>query len=424
MGLLHGLANWGIQLMDNADTDLQRIGQRLGFMPLSWRRVVMMDKSRDGLMWRIPDPSVPAANSLMRVQAIIVTEYERAMVLRDGMLGEQIILPPGLYDIRRATELRGQIEVIWFTTREFQLRWGVGDVLTKDRVTVGASGYYNAALVDPEMFLRNVAGNEQVYREMQLLNFAKPFVSTAIRDMMARKSVMEFQLAQPEFQLACKEVLMPRFESWGLEFRGLTIEAQNIPEEFRQAAQLQTIIRMEKEAQVEGAKADITLAELGAQKEQYRILAEVNRLRALGNVSVEIMQNQLGVGIDPLELQKIEAIKLLAEHPSEGTLVDDRPQIISQLLPQTQMQTSGPVIVTGNPFVSSMPQPQLNQASSLPAPANASSTASSGAGEAMTREKIEEMLDKLDERFANGEISEQVYLTLQAKWNNRLEKLS
>ncbi len=421
------LANWGIRMMDNAETDINRIGQRLGFMPLSWRRVVMMDKSRDGLMWRIPDPAVSMASSLMRVQAIIVAENERVMVLRDGTLGEQIVLSPGLYDIRRTTELRGQIDVIWFTTREFQMRWGVGDIITKDRVTVGASGYYSAKIVDPEMFLRNVAGNEQVYKEMQLLNFAKPFVSTAIRDMMARKTVMEFQLAQPEFQLACVEALMPRFESWGLEFCGLTIELQNIPEEYRQAAQLQTIVRMEKEAQVEGAKADITLAELEMQKAQYVALAEANRLRALGNVRVEVMQNQLNAGIDPLELERIEAIKLLAEDPSEGTLVDNRPQIVSQLLTQPQMMPpTGPVIVTGSPFAPSMPQ--YIQPGSLPA--NASSTASAassgsgGSGEAMTREKIEEMLDKLDERFANGEISEQVYLTLQAKWQNRLEKLS
>ena len=421
MGLL---ANWGIRLLDNADTDIQRIGQRLGFTPISWRRIVMIDKSRDGLMWRIPDPSVPAASSLMRAQAIIVAENERVMVLRDGMLGEQIVLSPGLYDIKRVTELRGHIDVIWFTTREFQLRWGVGDIITKDRITVGASGYYNAKIVDPEMFLRNVAGNEQVYKDMQLLNFAKPFVSAAIRDMMARKTVMEFQLARPEFQFACVEALMPRFESWGLEFCGLTIEAQNIPEEFRQAAQLQTIVRMEKEAQIEGAKADNTLAELEMQKAQYATLAEANRLRALGNVRVEVMQNQLNAGIDPLELQKIEAIKLLAENPAEGTLVDNRPQIVSQLMPQQPMiPPAGPVIVTGNPFVPSIPQ--YNQAGSSPvnAPSPVSSSAGSS-GEAMTREKIEEMLDKLDERFANGEISEQVYLTLQAKWNNRLEKLS
>jgi regulator of protease activity HflC (stomatin/prohibitin superfamily) len=416
MGLL---ANWGIHLLDTADADIKRVGQRLGFMPLSWRQVVMTNPSRDGLMWRIPDPTVPMASTLFKVQAIMIAEYERVMVLRDGVLeGEEAILPPGLYDIRRTTSLRGQIEVIWFTTREFQLRWGVGDVLTKDRVTIGASGYYNAALVDPEMFLRNVAGNEQVYKDLQLLNFAKPHVSAAIRNLMARKTVMEFQLALPEFQAACNEALMPRFGSWGLEFRGLTIEAQNIPEEFRQAAQQQVIVSMAKEAQIEGAKADITLAQLEAQKAQFAALAEANHLRFIGAANAEIMQNQLNLGLDPLELQKIEAIKILAEHPSEGTLVDNRPQIISQLQPQLPILSPPPVIVTGSPLVAPLQYPPVTGSLPVKAPSEQPDSA-----ESLSREKIEAMLDKLDERFANGEISEQVYLTLQNKWQKRLEKL-
>ncbi len=43
----------------------------------------------------------------------------------------------------------------------------------------------------------------------------------------------------------------------------------------------------------------MTLAELATQKEQFAILAEVNRLRAIGNARVEIMQNQLGAGLVP-----------------------------------------------------------------------------------------------------------------------------
>lgn len=41
----------------------------------------------------------------------------------------------------------------------------------------------------------------------------------------------------------------------------------------------------------------------------------------------------------------------------------------------------------------------------------------------MTREKIEEMLDKLDERFANGEMSEQTYLKMREKWEKKLDAL-
>ena len=175
------------------------------------------------------------------------------------------------------------------------------------------------------------------------------------------------------------------------------------------------------QAKLTGGEASIRLAALKAQEEQYRILTEASRIQALGNANVNVMQNQLNAGIDPLALQKIEAIKILAENPSEGMLVDNRPQIVNQLLPQppVQMPPTGPVIVTGNPFVPSMPQQQTG---SLPAPVNAA-PASGGSGEAMTREKIEEMIDKLDERFANGEISEPVYLNLQAKWQKRLDNL-
>ena len=418
------LANWGIRKLENAGTDLRRIGQALGFMPISWRDVVSMDKTRDGVMWRIPDPQVPRASSLLGVQAIFVMENELVMVMRDGRLDDQAILPPGLYDIRQLTALRGRIEVIWCTTGEFQLPWGAGDVLTQEGESVGAFGTYQIRVVDPVRLLGSVARNWQVYKEDQLGNdLTRTQVVSKLGGIFAGKSINELRPRQAEIQLACKEALLPPFERWGLEFLGLTIERINYPDGYLEASRQGNRVSLAKQAQIKGAEADITLAMLEAQKEQYRILTEASRLRAIGNVNVEIMQNQLGAGIDPLELQKIEAIKELAKHPSEGTLIDNRPQIVSQLLPQPPVSPAVPVIVAGNPFIPSMPQQQLNQASSLPAPVNAT-PAGGGSGEAMTREKIEEMLDKLDERFANSEISEQVYLTLQAKWQNRLEKLS
>lgn len=458
MGLLHNFVNWGIQVMDNTETDLHRIGQRLGYMPLSWRRVVMVDKSKDGLLWRVPDPNVPMASSLSRIQAIIVSEYERAMVLKDGMLTDQIILPPGLYDISRTVQVRGQIEIIWVSTKEFQLRWGVGDVLTMDRVTIGASGYYNVVIVDPEMFLRNVAGNEQVYKEAQLFTFAKPSVSSAIRDLMARKTVMDFQLAQQEFQDICREVLQPIFERWGLEFRGLNIETQNIPEEYRQAAQAQTIVRMEKEAQVEGAQADVTLAQLEAQKEYFLAQAKASEFYVIKDAEVENMRRQLSIGMDPLKLKMADALKIYASNPSQGSLVDGHAQIFAQIpgiinspnspVPPGQGTTpsttpvdpnaaSMSIAPPGNPTASYAPQPgnlaglptftptvSSEGLGNSPIPGNVPSAGSTPASETMTREKIEDMLDKLDDRFANGEMTEQTYLMMREKWQKRLGKLS
>ena len=414
------LADLGIQFFNNADTDLRRFGQRMGFMPLSWREVIKNNPSRDGLMWRIPDPAVPMVTSLLNVQAILVTEYEQAIVLRNGRFeGEEAVLQSGLYDIRRVGNLRGQIEVIWFTKGEIHLPWGVGDAGTKEGVSVGGSGHYIAAIVDPYMFLNKViVGHHQVFKEQQLLEFARGTVNGAMKYLIAGKNVMELERAQPELEEACKEKLMREFQRWGLEFLGLTIERWNIPEEYRQLAMQESMIDRQKNVQIKGAVADITLAQLEMLKAQYAALAEANHLRLIGAANAEIMQSQMGIGLDPLELQKIEAIKILAAHPSEGALTDNRPQIVSQLQPPLPSLSSPPVIVTGVPLAT--PVQQLSVAGSLSAGAPPAQSASA---EPMTPEKIEEMLDKLDERFANGEISEQVYLTLQSKWQKRLEKL-
>ncbi|HLJ35503.1 MAG TPA: SPFH domain-containing protein [Ktedonobacteraceae bacterium] len=419
------LADWGIKRLANAEQDMRRVGQALGFMPLSWRDVVTVDPSRDGVMWRIPDPNVPRASALRGVQAIVVSHNELVIVLRDGKLDaeNQAILEPGLYDIKQLTALRGRIEVIWFTMGEFQLPWGVGDVLTLEGEAVGAFGMYRVKVVNPVQFLESVARNWQVYTKKQLgEELTRSSVNSVVGGAFASRTIRELKPQQAEISLACKEALLPTFEDWGLEFCGLTIDIK-YPDGYLETLRMENRVSLEMQARLTGGEASVRLAALKAQEEQYRILTEANKVRALGNANVEVMQNQLNAGINPLELEKIKAIEILAANPGEGMLVDNRPQIVNQLLPQPPMPPIGPVIVAGNPFVQPMPQQQLNQQGALPSPVNMT-PAGGGSGEAMTREKIEEMLDKLDERFANGEISEQVYLTLQAKWQNRLEKLS
>ncbi len=430
MGLLHSLVNWGIRVMDNTDTDLRRIGQRLGYIPLSWRQVVATNPTKDGLLWRAPDPDVPMANALSHTQALLVSEHEQVMVLRNGTLlkgmERGVLLPPGLYDIGRM-QMRDQVEIIWTTTRELRLRWGVADVLTKDRISIGASGYYSAVITDPEEFVRNVAGNAQVYKEDQLYAFAKAEVNAVLRDLIAHKTVMEFQLARQEFIYASEEVLQPIFARWGLEFRGLTVENQNIPEQFRSAAAGRTIISMEKEAQLEGEIANVTLAKLEAQKAFYLAQAEANKLRALGQVDVELMQQQLAIGVDPLELKRIEAAETLAANPSEGTLIDNRAQVMQQILPQPlnppgmPVSFLGPVVSAGSPLIN--PPPLSGNLGGESLPGRIAAPGSTSTSSTPSREKIQEMLAKLDERLISGEISEQKHSELYERLQKRLDDM-
>ncbi len=426
MGLLHAFVNWGIRIIDNTDTDVRRIGQRFGFTPLSWRQVVMANPTKDGIAWRVPDPDVRTASSFANTQGVLVSENEMVMLLNNGKFetGERgVLLSPGLYDVSHL-RVRDQIEVIWLTSKELRLRWGVPDVLTQDRISVGASGYYLTKIEDPEEFYFSVVGNAQVYKEEQLQLFTKSDVNSVLRDLIARRTVMEFQSARRELGDAAQELLQPIFNRWGLEFIGLTVENQNIPGQFRQAAAGRTIVTMEKEAQLEGAKADVTLAQLEAQRAYFTAQIEVARLRAIGQANVEIMQSQQSIGVDPLDIKRIEAIDALALNPGENALIDNRPQIVNQLLRQPPAVPSvPPTTITG----SIVPDPSL--ASALPAghtnsgPLDANAINAPGTGQ-LTREKIQDMLDKLDERLILGEITEQKHSELYARLQKKLAELA
>lgn len=422
MGLIHAFVNWGIRLLDNTEKDVRRIGQRLGHMPLSWRQTAMMYPAKDGILWRVPDPEVPMASSFFKVQALLVTENEQVMLLRNGVLQQDmergVLLRPGLYDISRM-QMRDQIEVVWTTTRELRLRWGVADVLTQDRISIGASGYYSLVIHDPEAFWFNLVGNAQVYKEDQLLNFVKPEVNAVLRDLIARTSVMEFQLAYREFMEASREKLQPIFDRWGLEFRGLTIENQQIPEQFRQAAAGKTIITMEKEAQLEGARVDLSLAQLEAQKAFFLAQIDASKRLAMGRAEIELMQQQQAIGLDPLDVRRIEAAEIAAANPSQGSVYDSRAQIINQLVGQPAIQPINPII-TGSLIPNASMLPPANTHNSGPLSA-ASVQQTGGAG--TSREKIQEMLDKLDERLINGEITEEKHSELYQRLQKRLNDL-
>lgn len=227
--------------------------------------------------------------------------------------------------------------------------------------------------------------------------------------------------------------MQPTFERWGLEFIGLTIEGQNVPDVFLQAAAGRTIVSFEREAQIEGAKGDLTLEQLAAQKAYFTAQIEAAKLRALGQVSIEMMQSQQSIGVDPLDIKRIEAIEALALNPGEGTLVDNRPQLANQLLGQPPANSSVMPLTTITGSIvpnNGMATPALPSGSYTSGPSHTNSgpltsntTVPSAPGSPMTREKVQEMLDKLDERLIMGEISEQKHSELYDRLQKKLAEL-
>lgn len=307
--------------------------------------------------------------------------------------------------------------------------------MTQDRISIGAHGYYTTKIKDPEAFYFTIVGNAQVYKEEQLQTFTKTDVNSLLREQMARRTVMEFQTARREFFDAAYEVLQPTFERWGLEFIGLTIEGQNIPQQFLQAAAGRTIVTMEKEAQLEGAKVDVSLAQLEAQKAYFTAQIEAAKLRAIGQVNIELMQSQQSIGVNPLEVKRIEAIEAMALNPSEGSLVDNRPQLANQLLGQPPANSSvmpmttitGSVVPTNGTLAPSLSPGSYNSGPLAPNTNSGSLTPGAAlpatSGGPMTREKMQEMLEKLDERLIMGEITEQKHSELYARLQKKLNEL-
>ncbi len=244
---------------------------------------------------------------------------------------------------------------------------------------------------------------------------------------------MEFQTARREFFDAAHEVLQPTFERWGLEFIGLTIEGQNVPEVFLQAAAGRTIVSLEREAQIEGAKGDLTLEQLGAQKAYFTGQIEAAKLRAIGQVNVELMQSQQSIGVNPLDVKRIEAIEAMALNPSEGTLVDNRPQLANQLLGQPPANSSVMPLttITGSIVPNNGMVPRLCLQVVIivdrlllhtnSGPLTSDTAVPSAPGSPMTREKVQEMLDKLDERLIMGEISEQKHSELYDRLQKKID---
>jgi hypothetical protein len=184
---------------------------------------------------------------------------------------------------------------------------------------------------------------------------------------------------------------------------------------------------MEKEAQLEGETANVTLAKLEAQKTLYLAQAEASKLRALGQVDVELMQQQMAIGIDPLELKRIETAETLAANPSESALIDNRPQAMQQILGQSlnppgmPISFLGPVVSASSPLVN--PPLSRGNLESGPLPNRISAPGSSPTSGTLSREKIQEMLDKLDERLITGEIGERKHSELYERLQKRLDDL-
>jgi regulator of protease activity HflC (stomatin/prohibitin superfamily) len=444
------LADVGIIMLDRALGIGGRVEawyQRLGMLPLHW------DHGRfPGLIWRGIDPWGYDAKDparLARTTTIGVQEFERAVVLQNGAFTG--VMEPGVWEIDKNHRLRSAVQVVWVNTRQVELRGGVGKVINKEGITLGAHGMIYAQIADPQPFVLQVVGGLLTYSAQELENWLKPSVASAMRAELAGYSVMGLMGERDAFQESASRRLAAVLEAWGIGLRSIEVEEFNLPEEYRRAAAAATVTTLERNAAVIAAQAEAEITRIGASAEADKRLLE-------GAAQAQYFGMLQAQGIDPIKIEWIRALKEYADNPSGGMGDLYKPQLFMQagqiladpqipaavkqdvrgMLPGPQMpqitdpsrsvvQYPGVHVENAPPAQPDAPvtPPTAAQFFATPQPAvtpMAAAEQPTAEAQLLTRERVQQMLDNLDMQLADGKLSEDRYDQLYARWEKRLQQ--
>lgn len=184
-------------------------------------------------------------------------------------------------------------EIIWVSTQITQHKWGVGRVINRENITVGAHGLIFLQVTNARQFLLDVVAGKSKYTQAELEDWIFGIVSGVMRTQSAASTIRDLMEGQEEFARACGARLAESFAEWGITFKNLIINQFDVPEEYRQAI------------------AQVTIAM--AEKQRTIIQAEAAARLTTGGADVELMRRMLAMGLDPAKIKAVEALNKYAE---------------------------------------------------------------------------------------------------------------
>ncbi len=210
------------------------------------------DDSRDTLSYRWPDDDKEIKNGAQ----LIVRESQMAQFVYLGQFGDTF--PPGKYtltteNIPILTTLRGwkygfdspfKADVYYVTTRLFTgQKWGTANpVMMRDAdfgiVRLRAFGTFDFGIVDPKLFLKEVAGSDQHFRLDEFADTMRSRVVSLFSEALAEAKVPILDIAARYSELG--EALLPLINpvliaKYGIEFASFIVENISLPPEVEQA---------------------------------------------------------------------------------------------------------------------------------------------------------------------------------------------
>ncbi len=215
------------------------------------------DDSRDTLSFRFPDEN----KEIKRGARLIVRESQVAQFVYLGQFGDTF--HPGSWalttdNIPVLSTLRGwkygfespfKADVYFVSTRLFTgNKWGTANpVMMRDPdlgvVRVRAYGIYDFRVVDPKLFLKEVAGTDDHFQVDEFSDTMRSRIVSVFSDALASANLPVFDVASRYQELG--EALLPLINpqvraKYGIEFPSFVIENVSLPQEVEQAVDRRT----------------------------------------------------------------------------------------------------------------------------------------------------------------------------------------
>src|SRR5215204_1479588 len=209
------------------------------------------DDSRDTISWRFPDSD----REIKRGAQLIVRESQTAQFVYLGQFGDTF--GPGKHtlvtdNIPILTTLKGwkygfespfKADVYFLNTRLFTgNKWGTSNpVMMRDPdfgiVRVRAFGTFDFKIVDPKLFLREVAGSDQHFRLDEFADTMRSRIVSLFSEALAEARIPVLDVATRYSELG--DALLPLINpvvtaKYGIEFASFIVENVSVPPEVEQ----------------------------------------------------------------------------------------------------------------------------------------------------------------------------------------------
>ncbi len=210
------------------------------------------DDSRDTLSYRFPDDD----KEIKRGAQLIVRESQVAQFIYLGQFGDTF--GPGKYDlvtdnIPILSDLKGwkyglespfKADVYYVITRVFTgNKWGTANpIMMRDQdfgiVRMRAYGIFDFKVVDPKLFLKEVAGTDDHFRLDEFSDTMRSRVVSVFSEALAQSKIPALDVAARYGELgeALRPLINPQMISkYGIEVQSFIVENVSVPAEVEQA---------------------------------------------------------------------------------------------------------------------------------------------------------------------------------------------